>query len=614
MGFDLASGRYGAVVSELRAWVVAERYRLVGELGRGGMGRVWAARDELLGRDVAVKELVLPTGMAPEDKRDLVERTIREARAIARLDHRNVVRIFDVVFAGGRPWIVMELVRSRSLFEVVSTDGPMPPEQVARVGLEVLAALRAAHRGGILHRDVKPANVLLGDDGRVVLTDFGLATAAGDSSMTSTGIVLGSPSYLAPERTLDGEIGPAADLWSLGATLYAAVEGKPPYAKSTPMATLAAVATEPPTPPKRAGVMGPALAALLERDPKRRADAELAERLLREAASGARSREADSGAWTTTGAWAAAAETRTAAGYQSENGNATRGTAARGAAGSSAAENGGPGNGPIRSSATGNGMTRSGAAPNSTAPNGAVPNSAVPNGSPQNDGSTGGYPDRGEDETQAGAGTGKRTRTRWLVVAAVIALMAVVAVAVRPMLDKAEAKEAPTPSPSSTTATDLPPATFPAARPGHSHSHSASPHPSRSPARAKSAPATAKGPAGKPIQNFETGTCLYAPGTTGELKLWACKSIEPQLFSFAPDGTMRVRGKCVAITSGDDGAHLKLAACNGDASQQFSYNDSYDLVSGAADKCVDVPDGNPSNGTPAQIWPCNGTGNQKWHY
>jgi serine/threonine protein kinase len=164
------------------------------------MGRVWAARDELLGREVAVKELVLPAGMAAEDVRELGERTIREARAIARLDHRNVVRIFDVVFADERPWIVMELVPSRSLYEVVSSDGPMPPEQVARIGLGVLAALRAAHRAGVLHRDVKPANVLLGDDGRVVLTDFGLATASGDSSMTSTGIVLGSPSYLAPER------------------------------------------------------------------------------------------------------------------------------------------------------------------------------------------------------------------------------------------------------------------------------------------------------------------------------------------------------------------------------------------------------------------------------
>ncbi|HEY0530694.1 MAG TPA: protein kinase [Actinoplanes sp.] len=271
-------------MSEIGARVVAERYRLVGELGRGGMGRVWAARDELLGRDVAVKELVLPAGMAPEDRRDLAERTIREARAIARLDHRNVVRIFDVVFADGRPWIVMELVRSRSLYEVVSTDGPMPPEQVARIGLELLAALRAAHRAGILHRDVKPANVLLGLDGRVVLTDFGLATAAGDSSMTSTGIVLGSPSYLAPERTLDGEIGPAADLWSLGATLYAAVEGKPPYGKSSPMATLAALATEPPTPPEQAGAMGPVLAALLEKNPAARADAGTAERLLRDAA------------------------------------------------------------------------------------------------------------------------------------------------------------------------------------------------------------------------------------------------------------------------------------------------------------------------------------------
>ncbi|MFI6076146.1 protein kinase [Actinoplanes sp. NPDC051343] len=517
-------------MSEIGARVVAERYRLVGELGRGGMGRVWAARDELLGRDVAVKELVLPAGMAPEDKRDLAERTIREARAIARLDHRNVVRIFDVVFAGGRPWIVMELVRSRSLFEVVSTDGPMAPEQVARVGLEVLAALRAAHRAGILHRDVKPANVLLGEDGRVVLTDFGLATAAGDSSMTSTGIVLGSPSYLAPERALDGEIGPAADLWSLGATLYAAVEGKPPYAKSSPMATLAALATEPPAPPEQAGAMGPALAALLEKDPARRADAETAERLLREAAEEA-----------------STAQTRQYAYIRQRVHEVEE------------------------------------------------------------------KPDHPEPP--------KRIRTRWLIAAAALAVLAAILIAVRPSLRNASADEVPTasPSPSASAAAFVEPApstTSPRHSPSASPSASASSsEPSHRTPPTKQLAATAKpSPTGRQIQNFQTGTCLYAPGTTGELKLWACRPTEPQLFTFANDGTLRVRGRCVAIRSTGDGAHLELATCNGDASQQFSYNTSYDLVSGQADKCVDVPDGDAGNGTPAQIWECTGAGNQKWHY
>jgi tRNA A-37 threonylcarbamoyl transferase component Bud32 len=265
--------------------MIADRYRLTGQIGQGGMGRVWSARDELLGRDVAVKELVPPAGLTEPELVALRERAIREARAIAMLDQPNVVRVFDVIFHRDEPWIVMELVPSRSLYDTVRDDGPMAPDRAAHVGLGVLAALRAAHRVGLLHRDVKPGNVLLAHDGRVVLTDFGLATAAGDAGMTSTGVVLGSPQYLAPERALDGDIGPAADLWSLGATLYTAVEGRPPYVRSSPMATLAALATEPPPPPERAGALRPALTALLQRDPADRADAETAHRLLLAAAT-----------------------------------------------------------------------------------------------------------------------------------------------------------------------------------------------------------------------------------------------------------------------------------------------------------------------------------------
>jgi eukaryotic-like serine/threonine-protein kinase len=248
------------------------------------MGQVWAARDELLGRDVAVKEMLPPRGMAARDLDELRERTMREARAIARLTHRNVVRVIDVVLDDDLPCIVMELVPSRSLDEAIRNEGPMAPARVARIGLDVLAALRVAHREGLLHRDVKPANVLLADDGRAVLTDFGLVSIAGDSSMTATGIVLGSPSYLAPELALGAEAGPASDLWSFGATLYMAVEGSPPYSKSTPMATLAAVATELPRAPKRPGVLRDVLEGLLRRDPAQRIDAGTAERLLRVAA------------------------------------------------------------------------------------------------------------------------------------------------------------------------------------------------------------------------------------------------------------------------------------------------------------------------------------------
>jgi serine/threonine protein kinase len=251
------------------------------------MGRVWEAHDTLLGRDVAIKEMHPPSGLRPDEHEQLRRRVLREARAIARIDHPHVVRVLDVLHERGEPWIVMELVPSRSLFEVVRLDGPLSPEQTAKVGVAVLAGLRAAHASGLLHRDVKPANVLLGFDGRIVLTDFGLALAAGDASMTTTGVVLGSPSYLAPERALDLPAGPPADLWSLGATLYAAVEGRPPYSKSSPVAVLAALAgDEPPRPPVRAGALQPVLEALLEKDPARRADAETADRMLRTVAAG----------------------------------------------------------------------------------------------------------------------------------------------------------------------------------------------------------------------------------------------------------------------------------------------------------------------------------------
>ncbi|WP_326555538.1 serine/threonine-protein kinase [Micromonospora sp. NBC_01813] len=260
--------------------LVADRYRLVEPLGQGGMGRVWMARDEVLHRDVAIKELVPPPGLTTQERREMRERSMREARAIARLNHINVVRVFDVLQTDGDPWIVMEYVASRSLQDVLAEAGPVPAVRAAEIGLGVLGALRSAHLSGVMHRDVKPGNVLLGHDGRVVLTDFGLATVPGDPNVTRTGLVLGSPAYIAPERARTGSAGPEGDLWSLGATLYAAVEGQSPYARPTAIATLSALATEPPPPARRAGPLKPVLAGLLRKDPHARMKADEAERLL----------------------------------------------------------------------------------------------------------------------------------------------------------------------------------------------------------------------------------------------------------------------------------------------------------------------------------------------
>ncbi|WP_067500674.1 serine/threonine-protein kinase [Actinoplanes sp. TFC3] len=261
---------------------VAGRYRLGDELGAGGMGRVWKARDELLQRDVAVKEIVLPHDLVAAERDAVHRRMVQEARAAARLSHRNVVQVFDVVENDDHAWIVMEYVESRSLQEVISEDGPLEPRWAALLGLEVLDALEAAHRAGVRHRDVKPANVLLGTDGRIVLTDFGIASIEGDSVVTtSSELVLGSPQYMSPERARDGTAEPASDLWSLGATLYAAVEGRPPYQKGTAIGTLTALAADEPAPPQQAGALRPVLDGLLRKDPAQRIDAAETRRRLR---------------------------------------------------------------------------------------------------------------------------------------------------------------------------------------------------------------------------------------------------------------------------------------------------------------------------------------------
>ncbi|WP_250008100.1 serine/threonine-protein kinase [Actinoplanes sp. M2I2] len=267
--------------------LIAGRYRLGRTLGIGGMGKVWHARDEVLQRDVAIKEVLLPDDLVARDRETVNRRTLREARAAARLGHPNVVQVFDVFEVDGRPWIVMAYVPSRSLHEVLKESGPLEPRRVARIGLALLAALRAAHNAGVDHRDVKPANVLLADDGRVLLTDFGIATIEGDSQISSSDMLIGSPEFMSPERARHGTAGMASDLWSLGATLYAAVEGRSPFHRTSALATLTALATDEPDAPRQAGPLIPVLEGLLRRDPDERLDATAAEHLLREAATGA---------------------------------------------------------------------------------------------------------------------------------------------------------------------------------------------------------------------------------------------------------------------------------------------------------------------------------------
>ena len=266
--------------------VVAGRYELLDRIGRGAMGTVWRARDQVLDRDVAVKEVRLPALMSDRERVIARERTLREARVSAKLNHPGVVTVHDVVEAGGTPWIVMELVAARSLDRVVAEDGPLAPARAAETGLMLVGALASAHAAGIVHRDVKPGNVLVTGEGRAVLTDFGIAAMDGDPALTLTGMVMGTPGFCAPERIRGEAATPASDLWSLGATLYAAVEGCGPFdGAGAPMAVLACIVHSDPPPATSAGPLAAVITALMSRDPARRPDVAAACQLLMAAAA-----------------------------------------------------------------------------------------------------------------------------------------------------------------------------------------------------------------------------------------------------------------------------------------------------------------------------------------
>ena len=248
---------------------ILDRYVLEQPIGRGGMGVVWKAEDTLLARSVAIKEVQLPP-VLPAEQEQLRRRVMREARAAARLSHHGVVTLYDVVRDQNRTYIVMELVEARTLADIVRQQGPLSPRQAADVGRRVLDALQAAHRRGIVHRDVKPGNVMVLADGRTKLADFGIASLSGDPELTATGTVLGSPSYMAPEQANGEASGPASDLYALGATLYFAVEGEPPFSKGAALPTLTAVVHEQARPMRQAGPLAPVIAALLAKSPEDR--------------------------------------------------------------------------------------------------------------------------------------------------------------------------------------------------------------------------------------------------------------------------------------------------------------------------------------------------------
>lgn len=271
--------------------VIAGRYNLQHPIGRGAMGVVWRARDQLLDRDVAVKEVVISALIGADERRNAYQRTLREARTAARLSHRGVVAVYDVAEEDGRPWIVMELVPSQSLDQVLVVEGRLPPARAGRIGQQLLSALAAAHLAGVLHRDVKPSNVLIatnrtgeGWDERAVLTDFGIAQFEGDPRLTQTGMVMGSPGFTAPERIRGSDATPASDLWSLGATIYAAVEGRGPYEqRGGAITTMSAIINEDAPIAPHAGQLAPIIAALLRRDPSARPSASAAARMFAQA-------------------------------------------------------------------------------------------------------------------------------------------------------------------------------------------------------------------------------------------------------------------------------------------------------------------------------------------
>ncbi|MEU0205007.1 protein kinase [Streptomyces canus] len=568
--------------------LIAGRYRVLDRIGQGGMGTVWRAHDTVLGRYVAIKRLHPQPRLSEDELATLFERTRREARSAARISHPNVVVVHDVVDDEGLPTIVMEYVPSTTLADRIRANGPVPPEEAARIGLGVLAALRAAHRAGVLHRDVKPANVLLTEDDRVVLTDFGIAQASDTSTLTVTGQLVGSVDFIAPERLAGAGPGPEADLWALGATLFQAVDGHSPFLRDTVTETMYAIALGPLPEVRKAGPLTPLIQGLIANKPDERLSAEEAERLLR----------------------TAAAERHP--------------SVAASAVPAVDAVNAGPGNAPPEW------KPERKPEPETERDHGkrvASAAGAVPDGPPP-------------------TSTGRRAQprsARWrkpVVLGTAITAAVVIAISLLVTQTVEKGGTGAQASGGATAADDKTAPSLPGASP------SVTPSPSDSPSSGATSPSTAalspsesateaagvdtgadagtkatptKGqsgatvaPTGRALVVAASGMCLSRGNGSEGVQLYqdTCDGSAAQRWQLG-SGVVRSSGKCMTVAGGAtaDRTAIQLAGCDGSGSQRFRL-DGTELLAEQSQKCVDIFGG--ASGTVAVLWECNGRDNQTW--
>jgi eukaryotic-like serine/threonine-protein kinase len=571
--------------------LIAGRYRILDRIGQGGMGTVWRAHDTVLGRHVAVKRLH-PQPHLPEDElATLFERTRREARSAARISHPNVVVVHDVVDDEGLPAIVMEYVPSTTLADLVRARGPLPPEEAARIGLGVLAALRAAHRAGVLHRDVKPANVLLTEDDRVVLTDFGIAQASDTSTLTVTGQLVGSVDFIAPERLAGAEPGPAADLWALGATLFQAVDGHSPFLRDTVTETMYAIALGPLPEVRKAGPLTPLIRGLIATRPDERLSAEEAERLLRTAA---------------------------AEGHSSVAAPAVPAVHAMNAE---------PGNAPPEQK------------PDQTPEQKPEPETerehgkrvvstagAVPDGPPPTSTGRPARPRSGRWRKPVVLGTAITTAVLIAVSLLVAQTMEKDGTGARASGGATAAGDRTAPPPGAAPSVTPPPSDSPGS--GATTPTTVTRSPSESTTKAagvdtgaeagtkatptKSRPSAPVAPTGRALMVAASGKCLSRGNGSEGVQLYqdTCDGSAAQRWQLG-SGVVRSSGKCMTVAGGatDDRTAIQLAGCDGSGSQRFRL-DGTELLAEQSQKCVDIFGG--ASGTVAVLFPCNGRDNQTW--